>query len=76
MMFMMPMPPTTSETNATPASSVVIVLVVWVRRATMSSCVWTMKSSSPPGGISCWTRMTARTASAACDRPSAERDAA
>ncbi len=37
MMFMIPMPPTSSETPAMPASSVVIVLVVSVRTLTISS---------------------------------------
>ena len=45
MMFMIPMPPTISDTPAMLASSVVIVLVVSVRTLAISSCVRTMKSS-------------------------------
>ena len=53
MMFMIPMPPTSSDTPAIAASSVVIVLVVSVRTLAISSCVRTMKSSgSEP--ISLW----------------------
>jgi hypothetical protein len=37
MMFMIPMPPTSSDTPAMPASSDVIVCVVCVRAAIMSS---------------------------------------
>ena len=37
MMFMMPMPPTTSETAAMPARSNVIVLLAWVSVLTISS---------------------------------------
>ena len=48
MMFMIPMPPTSSDTPAIAASSVVIVRVVSVRTLAISSCVRTMKSSGSP----------------------------
>ena len=51
MMFMMPMPPTSSETPAMLASSDVIVWVVSVRTLAISSIVRTMKSSGSPGWI-------------------------
>ena len=56
MMFMMPMPPTSSETPAMAASSVVIVRVVSVRTLAISSWVRTMKSSGSPGVSLCRTR--------------------
>ena len=58
MMFMMPMPPTSSDTPAMPASSAVIVRVVSVRMAAISSSVRTMKSSVSPGMILCRVRST------------------
>ena len=45
MMFMMPMPPTSSDTPAMPASSDVIVSVACTRTLAISSIVRTMKSS-------------------------------
>ena len=52
MMFMMPMPPTSSDTPAMAASSDVIVRVVSVRTLAISSCVRTVKSSgSPPTSL-------------------------
>ena len=64
MMFMMPMPPTSSETPAIAASSVVIVRVVSGADAAISSCVWTMKSSGSPAGSLWRTRSTSPIASA------------
>jgi len=49
MMFMMPMPPTTSEMPATAPSSSDISRVVCVRVATISEMLRTLKSSSSPG---------------------------
>ena len=60
MMFMIPMPPTSSDTPAIDASSMVIVRVVSVRIAAMSSSVRTMKSSLSPGWILWRTRSTRR----------------
>ena len=51
MMFMIPMPPTSSDTPAMPASSDVIVRVASVRTLAISSSVRTMKSSGSPGMI-------------------------
>ncbi len=48
MMFMIPIPPTINEMTATPASSAVIVSVVAVAVAAISSWVRTVKSSSRP----------------------------
>ena len=59
MMFMMPMPPTISETTAMARVNIVIVWVMPVRMLVMSSCVRTMKSLSSPGISSCSTRSTA-----------------
>ena len=63
MMFMMPIPPTSSDTPAMAASSVVIVRVVSVRTLAISSCVRTMKSSGSPGWSLCRVRSTAPIAS-------------
>ena len=49
MMFMMPMPPTSSDTPAMLASSAVIVCVASLRTLAISSIVRTMKSSGSPG---------------------------
>ena len=48
MMFMMPMPPTMSDTAAMPASSCVIVSIDAVRMSAISSCVRIVKSSGSP----------------------------
>ena len=48
MMFMMPMPPTSSDTPAMLASSAVIVSVACTRTLAISSIVRTMKSSVSP----------------------------
>ncbi len=57
MMFMMPMPPTTSETAAMLASRLVKIWVVacWVARISWDPRI--MKSLSPPGRILCSRRM-------------------
>ena len=49
MMFMMPIPPTSSDTPAMLASSAVIVCVASLRTLAISSIVRTMKSSGSPG---------------------------
>ncbi len=51
MMFMMPMPPTSSDTPAIDARSDVIVRVISVRVAAISSSVRAVKSSSAPAAI-------------------------
>ena len=58
MMFMMPMPPTTSETPAMSESRTISVRVVSVRRSAISSCVRTVKSSGSPA-MSLWRRRSA-----------------
>jgi hypothetical protein len=64
MMFMIPMPPTSSDTPAMPARSAVMVCVVSRRTLAISSIVRTMKSSWSPGWILCRTRSSAVMASA------------
>ena len=59
MMFMIPMPPTISETPAMLASSPVMVRVICERIAVTSVCERTMKSSGSPGASSCRARSTA-----------------
>ena len=49
MMFMIPMPPTTSETPAIEPSSTVITAVVAVAASAISCWLRTVKSSSRPG---------------------------
>ena len=49
MMFMIPMPPTSSDTPAMLASRAVIVCVASFRTLAISSIVLTMKSSGSPG---------------------------
>ena len=53
MMFMMPMPPTSSETPAIAPSSTVITREVAVAASAISCCVRTVKSSSRPGRMLC-----------------------
>ena len=62
MMFMMPMPPTMSDTPAIPARSVVMVPIAEVLMSAISSSVRIMKSSSWPGTI--WCRVRSRRAMA------------
>ena len=64
MMFMIPMPPTSSDTPAMPARSAVIVWVVSLLTLAISSIVRTMKSSWSPGWSLCRTRSSAAMASA------------
>jgi hypothetical protein len=71
MMFMMPMPPTISETPAMPASRVVMVPVACVRMSATSSSVLTMKSSSAPGTILWRVRSSTAISSATSLVPSA-----
>jgi len=61
MMFMMPMPPTSSEMLAMEASSMVKTLEVSWAVAAMSVWLRTVKSSSPPSGIRWASRMIAVT---------------
>ncbi len=64
MMFMMPIPPTSSDTPAMLARRVVIVFVVSVCTLAISSSVRTMKSSESPGWILWRVRRVARMVSA------------
>ena len=46
MMFMIPIPPTTSEMPAIEPSRIVKVCVIWLKVARKSSWLWIVKSSS------------------------------
>ncbi len=48
MMFMMPIPPTTREIPAIPASREVSRFEIWVKVESSCACVCTWKSSAPP----------------------------
>ena len=66
MMFMMPTPPTTSETLATEPRSKVITMVMMFRTLATSEVFRTVKSSSLPWRMWCRWRKRLVTSSSVC----------
>ncbi len=65
MMFMIPTPPTRSETPTTPKSSPVTMSENFLKNSRTWSCVWTMKSSASSPRRPCRRRRSQRTWSTA-----------